>query len=154
MVTERLKIRKFTNNDLTELYNLLSDEDVMEFIEPPFSLEKTADFLNSVALIDPPLIYTVEDFNQNFIGYVIFHEYDEDSFELGWILNKRYWGKGYANDLTKVFIERSSKIVKNLVIECDSNQEISKHIALKNDFEFLGESYECSVFKRKLINKI
>lgn len=154
MVTERLKIRKFTNNDLTELYNLLSDEDVMEFIEPPFSLEKTADFLNSVALIDPPLIYTVEDFNQNFIGYVIFHEYDEDSFELGWILNKRYWGKGYANDLTKVFIERSSKIGKNLVIECDSNQEISKHIALKNDFEFIGESDGCSVFKRKLINKI
>jgi acetyltransferase, GNAT family len=151
MVTERLKIRKFTNNDLTELYNLLSDEDVMEFIEPPFSLEKTADFLNSVALIDPPLIYTVEDFNQNFIGYVIFHEYDEDSFELGWILNKRYWGKGYANDLTKVFIERSSEIGKNLVIECYSNQEISKHIALKNDFEFLGESYECSVFKRKLV---
>lgn len=67
MVTERLKIRKFTNNDLTELYNLPSDKDVMEFIEPPFSLEKTADFLNSVALIDPPLIYAVEDFNQNFI---------------------------------------------------------------------------------------
>lgn len=151
MVTERLKIRKFTSDDLVELYNLLSNKDVMEFIEPPFSLEKTADFLNSVALIDSPLIYAVEDFNQNFIGYVIFHEYDEDSFELGWILNKRYWGKGYANDLTKVFIERSSEIGKNLVIECDSNQEISKHIALKNDFEFLGESYECSVFKRKLV---
>ena len=57
MITERLKIREFTNNDLTELYNLLSDEDVMEFIEPPFSWEKTANFLNSVALIDPPLIY-------------------------------------------------------------------------------------------------
>ena len=151
MITERLKIRKFTNNDLTELYNLLSDEDVMEFVEPLFSLEKTADFLNSVALIDTPLIYAVEDFSHKFIGYVIFHEYDEDSFELGWILNKRYWGKGYANDLTKVFIERSSEIGKNLVIECDSNQEISKHIALKNDFEFLGESYGCSVFKRKLV---
>lgn len=30
MITERLKIRKFTNDDLTELYNLLSDKDVME----------------------------------------------------------------------------------------------------------------------------
>ena len=40
MITERLKIRKFTNNDLMELYNLLSDEDVMEFIEPPFSWKK------------------------------------------------------------------------------------------------------------------
>ena len=90
MITERLKIRKFTNNDLTELYNLLSDEAVMEFIEPPFSWEKIANFLNSVALVDPPLIYAVEDFSQKFIGYAIFHEYDNDSFELGWILNKRY----------------------------------------------------------------
>ena len=154
MITERLKIRKFTNNDLTELYNLLSDEDVMEFIEPPFSWKKTANFLNSVALIDPPLIYAVEDFNQKCIGYVIFHEYDKDSFELGWILNKRDWGKGYASELTKAFIKRSSKIGKNLIIECDSNQEISQQIAMQNDFEFLGESDGCSVFKRKPVNKI
>lgn len=154
MITERLKIRKFTNNDLTELYNLLSDEDVMEFIEPPFSWEKTANFLNSVALIDPPLIYVVEDFSQKFIGYVIFHDYDNDSFELGWILNKRYWGKGYANELTKAFINRSSEIGKNLIIECAPNQENSKRIAMKNDFEFIGESDGCSVFKRKLVNKI
>lgn len=30
MITERLKIRKFTNNDLRDLYSLLSDEDVIE----------------------------------------------------------------------------------------------------------------------------
>lgn len=154
MITERLKIRKFTNNDLRDLYNLLSDEDVMEFIEAPFSWEKTANFLNSVALIDSPLIYAVEDFNQKFIGYVIFHEYDKDSFELGWILNKGDWGEGYANELTKAFIKISSKIGKNLIIECDPTKEISKRIAMKYDFEFLGESDGCSVFKRKLINKI
>ncbi len=154
MITERLKIRKFTDNDLRDLYNLLSDEDVMEFIEATFSWEKTANFLNSVALIDSPLIYAVEDFNQKFIGYLIFHEYDKDSFELGWILNKGDWGKGYANELTKAFIKISSKIGKNLIIECDLTQEISKRIAMKYDFEFLGESDGCSVFKRKLINKI
>ena len=126
----------------------------MKFIEPPFHGKKTANFLNSVALIDPPLIYAVEDFNQKFIGYVIFHEYDNDSFELGWILNKRYWGKGYANELTKAFINRSSEIGKNLIIECAPNQENSKRIAMKNNFEFIGESDGCSVFKRKLINKI
>lgn len=101
-----------TVNDLTELYFLLSDEDVMEYIEPPFSREKIANFLNSVALIDPPLIYAVEDFSQKFIGYVIFYEYDKDFFELGWILNKRYWGKGYTNELTKAFIKCSSNIGK------------------------------------------
>lgn len=126
----------------------------MEFIEPSFSWEKKANFLNSVALIDHPLIYAVEDFSQKFIGYVIFHEYDKDSFELGWILNKIYWGgKGYANELTKAFIKRSSNIGKNLIIECALNQENTKRIAMKNDFEFIGESDGCSVFKIKLVNK-
>lgn len=153
MTTERLKIRKFEKDDLMELYNLLSDEDVMEFIEPPFSLERTSEFLNSVALIDNPLIYAVEDFDRNFIGYVIFHEYDDESFELGWILNKKYWGKGYADELTKAFIEHSSDIGKNLIIECDPNQEISKRIAVKNDFEFIGESDGCNIFIRKHLNR-
>lgn len=114
-------------------------------------MKKTANFLNSVALIDTPLIYAVEDFNQKFIGYVIFHEYDNDSFELGWILNKRYWGKGYANELTKAFINRSLEIGKNLIIECAPNQENTKRIAMKNNFEFIGESDGRSVFKRKLL---
>lgn len=64
-------------------------------------------------------------------------ECDNDPFELGWILNKRYWGKGYANELTKAFIKRSSEIGKNLIIECASNQENTKRIAMKNDFEFI-----------------
>lgn len=153
-MTERLKIRKFRDDDLMALYHLLSDEDVMEFIEPPFSLEKTSDFLHRTALIDHPLIYAVEDLNQNFVGYVIFHEYDEDSFELGWILNQRDWGKGYATELTKAFMAHSANMGKNLVIECDPNQEISKRIAVKNGFEFMGESDGCSVFKRKLVNSM
>ena len=70
------------------------------------------------------------------------------------MLTKGEWGKGYANELTKAFIKISSKIGKNLIIECDPTQEISKRIAMKYDFEFLGESDGCSVFKRKLINKI
>ena len=41
-----------------------------------------------------------------------------------------------------------------MIIECAPNQENSKRIVMKNDFEFIGESDGCSVFKRKLINKI
>ena len=48
----------------------------------------------------------------------------------------------------------SPKIFKKHKIECDPNQEISKRIAMKNDFEFFGESDGCSVFKRKQVNKI
>ena len=38
-----------------------------------------------------PLILVAEKDSQ-FIGYVIFHEYDIDSYELGWVLAKKILG--------------------------------------------------------------
>ena len=37
-----------------------------------------------------------------FIGYVIYHTYDETSMELGWVLDRKEWGKGYASAITKM----------------------------------------------------
>ena len=34
--------------------------------------------------------------NEKVIGYIIFNEYEDKVYELGWIFNKEYWGKGYA----------------------------------------------------------
>ena len=67
------------------LYGTLSDPDVMNYIEPVFTLEKTRDFLFRAALSDSPLIYAAEDDNGKYIGYVIYHDYDEISVELGWL---------------------------------------------------------------------
>ena len=38
-------IRKMTITDLDDLYALLSDSEVMRYIEPPFSKEQTVQFL-------------------------------------------------------------------------------------------------------------
>ena len=76
-------IRRFKEEDLENLYLLLSDKDVMEFIEEPYTYEKCEKFLIKVGLCESPLIYVVEDESKMFIGYVIFHEYDSKSFEIG-----------------------------------------------------------------------
>ena len=39
-----LRIRRFEKSDLQSLYELLSDEEVMRYIEPPFTLEKIRGF--------------------------------------------------------------------------------------------------------------
>ena len=85
MTSCELRIRKMTFADLDDLYALLSDVEVMRFIEPPFSKEQTAQFLMDAGLSDNPLVYAVED-SSSFIGYVIFHDYDEENMEIGWIL--------------------------------------------------------------------
>lgn len=61
MQGSRLRIRHFKENDLEDLHRLLSDEEVMRFLEPPFSKEKTTDFLREVGLCDEPFIYAVDN---------------------------------------------------------------------------------------------
>ena len=44
--TKRCRIRQFKESDTDELYLILSNPKVMEYIEEPFTLESTKEFLN------------------------------------------------------------------------------------------------------------
>lgn len=145
-----LRIRRFEESDLQSLHELLSDEEVMRYIEPPFTLEKTRGFLENAGLTDDPLIYAVEDEYGIFIGYVIYHDYGNDSKEIGWLLSKRFWGKGFAQALTKVLVQKAKADRKSAIIECSPEQEVTKHIAEKLEFRYAGLIDGCDVYKLDL----
>ena len=44
MKTDRLVIRKFKKSDVDNLYQLLSGEDIMRYMEPPYSRERVFPF--------------------------------------------------------------------------------------------------------------
>ena len=125
-------IRKFSELDYESLCCLLSDPEVMLYLEPPYSKEQTGLFLQAALSACPP-VYAVE-VDGRFIGYVIYHSYDQNSVEIGWVLFPDYWGKGYASILTKQMIAEAGNQGKSLIIECDPAQKITKHIALKHGF--------------------
>ena len=139
-------IRRMKRSDLMPLYRLLSDEKVMEHIEPVFDLEKTRTFLECAGLCEKPLVWAVED-DGAFIGYVIYHDYDKTSREVGWVLYPEHWGKGIATELTKELVKRAFVEGKDAVIECDSEQEATKHIALKLGFRHSGQWDGLEVFR-------
>lgn len=141
-----LRIRRFEKSDLQSLYELLSDEEVMRYIEPPFTLEKTRGFLENAGLTDDPLIYAVEDEYGIFIGYVIYHDYGNDSKEIGWLLSKQFWGKGFAQALTEILVQKTKADGKSAVIECSPEQEATKHIAEKLEFRYAGLIDGCDVY--------
>jgi len=143
-----MKIRNMTTNDVQDLFEVLSDPDVMKYIEPPFTIEQTKQFITDCGLCEPSLVYAVENDNKEFIGYVIFHEYDSDSMEIGWLLKKKHWGKGYATELTRELIERARILGKNAIIECDQEQEITKKIALHAGFEYKGTDGNLCIFSK------
>ena len=140
-----LKIRKMTEEDLEPLHRLLSDPEVMRYLEPPFTREQTKEFLES-ALEEKPAVWTVEG-DGKFIGYVIWHGYEEDTMELGWVLLPEYWGKGYATALTKQLMERTTAQGKKPVIECDPEQPVTKHIAEKLGFVWTETSDGLDVYR-------
>ena len=141
-----LNIRKMTPDDFEPLHRLLSDPVVMEYLEPPFSEERTRRFLSDAGLCDPPLIYAAE-LQGRFIGYVIYHPYDEGSMEIGWVLLPEYWGRGLASALTKLLTEKAKSEDKDAVIECVPQQAASKRIAEKNGFAYCGRIDGLDVYR-------
>ncbi|MBE5845422.1 MAG: GNAT family N-acetyltransferase [Butyrivibrio sp.] len=136
-------------SDLMNLYGTVSDPDVMKYIEEPYTLDKTKAFLQNAALLEKPLIYAAEDDSGNYIGYVIYHGYKQDSIEIGWLINKSSWGKGYASKLTEELVKKAKLDGKNAVIECSPEQEATKHIAEKFGFEYAGKADKLNVYRLK-----
>lgn len=150
--TEHCVMRKFTLDDVNDLYEVLSNEEVMRYIEPPFDWEQTKEFVQNAGLCEPPKVYALEwKETGKVIGHVIFHLYEENSYEIGWILNRNYWGKGIADEITKALVEYSKGTdAKSCVIECDAEQAGTKHIARKNGFTYMGENDGCDVYRLML----
>lgn len=141
-----ITIRKMRPGDADALYRLLSDPAVMRYLEPPFDRAQTEAFLRRAGLAEPPLVYAAEE-NGDFIGYVIYHAYDEQSVEIGWVLLPEYWGRGYASALTERLIGRARQEQKSVVIECAPAQAATKRIAVKKGFRACGNCDGLAVYR-------
>ena len=142
LITDRCLIRNLNIDDTDELYQVLSDEGVMRYIEPVFNMKKTKEFIQSAGMCEPPLAYAIVwKQSGKVIGHAIFHIYEQSDYEIGWILNKSYWGKGIADEVTRKLVEYAKCLgADSCVIECDAEQIASKRIALKNGFAYEGKS--------------
>ncbi len=136
LTTKRCLIRQLKMNDANDLCQVLSDADVMQYIEPVFDIEKTQNFIRSAGLCEPPLVYAIEwKMTGKVIGHAIFHPFEKKDYEIGWVLHKDYWGIGIADEVTKELIRYARVLgAESCVIECDERQTASKRIAMKNGF--------------------
>lgn len=141
-----ITIRRMRSGDADELYRLLSDPVVMRYLELPYDRARTEVFLRRAGLAAQPLVYAVEE-DERFIGYVIYHEYDADSMEIGWVLFPEYWGRGYASELTDRLIDRARQAQKDVVIECVPEQTATRHLAGKKGFRNDGVSDGLAVYR-------
>ncbi|MBR3842783.1 MAG: GNAT family N-acetyltransferase [Christensenellaceae bacterium] len=66
-----------------------------------------------------------------------FSSFEQNDYEIGWVLHKDYWGMGIADEVTKELIQYARVLdAESCVIECDERQTASKRIAMKNGFSY------------------
>ncbi len=118
--TERLILRRYENRDLEDLYEYLSDTDVIKY--EPYKVMTMSEVKDNLQWrISTEEMIAVELKSKNkMIGNVYLGKRDFESLEIGFVFNKEYWGKGYAKESCVKLIELAfANGIHRIYAECD-----------------------------------
>lgn len=142
--TERLLLRRFTEDDAEALYQILSDEEVNTYL-PMFPLKdlgEAKDYLKSKYL-DKYQELTGYHYaiclrtDSKPIGYIQIS--DGDSHDLGYGLRKEYWHKGIVSEAAQALIDEVRGKIPYLTATHDVNNPRSGKV-----MEKIGMKYQYS----------
>lgn len=89
--TKRMIIRDFVPEDASDLHDIFGDDETMENCEPAYDFEKTEKFLTSFCIGQNGAVAAVHKESGKMMGYILFNEFDEGLYEMGWIYNRSFW---------------------------------------------------------------
>ncbi|GIO27389.1 GNAT family N-acetyltransferase [Ornithinibacillus bavariensis] len=107
IITERLIIRNFTQDDWQSVYEYTSDSNVMKYLpEDVFSVEDAKKFVMDNSGENAKYFPVLLKEDQNLIGHIVFHKYFGDhTYEIGWVFNPKYYNKGYASEAAHAILK-------------------------------------------------
>jgi RimJ/RimL family protein N-acetyltransferase len=103
--TERLLIRQFSPDDWRDLFEYLSQEDVVTF-EPydVFTMEASKQEASRRANDNDFWAVCLKGC-EKLIGNIYLSKQDFETWELGYVFNKKYQGNGYATEAAKALLD-------------------------------------------------
>ena len=124
--TERLVLRRYKKEDLQDLFEYLSDKEVVEY-EPYKPLTFVEAKENLAWRIGTDEMIAVELKNSHkMIGNVYMGKRDFEALEIGYVFNRNYWGHGYAVESCKALIQQAfSNGIHRIYAECDPRNKSS-----------------------------
>ena len=120
--TERLILRRYKKEDIQDLFEYLSDEEVVKY-EPykPQTFAETKENLEWRIGTDEMIAVELKN-SHKMIGNVYMGKRDFEALEIGYVFNRNYWGYGYAAESCKALITLAfSNGVHRIYAECDPN---------------------------------
>jgi RimJ/RimL family protein N-acetyltransferase len=125
--TERLTLRIFRQNDFERYAAICANPEVMRYLNYDKTLtrleawQQMAMFIGHWRLRGYGIWAVEERKSRNFVGRIgFFNPEGWPGFELGWVLGRKYWGKGYAREgarraLAYAFTEMAQEHVISLI---------------------------------------
>ncbi len=124
--TERLILRRYREDDLQDLFEYLSDKEVVKY-EPykPLTFDEAKENLTWRIGTDEMIAVELKD-SHKMIGNVYIGKRDFEALEIGYVFNQNYWRHGYASESCRVLIQQAfSNGVHRIYAECDPDNESS-----------------------------
>jgi len=113
--TERLIIRRFAAEDWKDLYEYLSDEEVVKF-EPYGVFTEEQCKSESAWRAKQEFFWAVcLKKNNKVIGNIYFNQQEPkelNTWEIGYVFNSNYFGKGYATEACQIFLKSAFEKLK------------------------------------------
>ena len=124
--TERLILRRYIKEDLQDLFEYLSDIEVVEY-EPykPLTLNETKGNLDWRIGTDEMIAIELKE-SHKMIGNLYMGKREFEALEIGYVLNRNYWGHGYAAESCRALIQQAfSNGIHRIYAECDPHNQNS-----------------------------
>jgi ribosomal-protein-alanine N-acetyltransferase len=141
--TERLVLRPLKATDADAVLVYMSDAEVCRYtVSGPWGPEEARHFAATVH--DPEAFHyefaVVERATGEVVGHAGCEPYGSDASELGWILRRDRWGRGYATEAARVVAAIAASLpgVAHVVARCHPDNAASARV-----MEKIGLAYDC-----------
>jgi ribosomal-protein-alanine N-acetyltransferase len=148
--TDRLILRRLDEWDVDDIFAMRSDPEVMRFIRAPQNRIETVNWLNLVSSRWESdhigFCAIVEKQNKKFIGWCgLWRLKETGDLEIGYAIAKNAWGKGFATEAARAFLQYAFERLKpdKIVAVAEPENLFSRRVMEKLGMKFvrLGKFY-------------
>ena len=150
--TERLLLRKVTRDDLNDIFEYTSNENVTKYLRwsTHESVEVTRKYIDDVLNEysdgkDSPWMIEYKT-QKKVIGAIHIIVYDEKNkrSEIGYVLSEKYWNKGIMTEALKAVISYCFDVLgfNRVQLQCKSENGASEKVIGKSGSQFEGQMRE------------
>ncbi len=149
--TKRLKLREITQQDFQAVHEYASDPETVKYMPfGPNTEEETQEFINRNLKRQQEKPRTEYGFGiilkheDSFIGACGIHNVTEIQASIGYILNRRFWGHGYATEAARALVDKlfSEFGVHRVFASCDPRNQASIRVLEKVGMSLEGRLRE------------